>query len=466
MTIRTKLALGYSLLVAAILILLGTIRYTGQKQMLEDQKDFSLRIVSDILDASLPDRLPSKSTVQQTVAGLVKNFPDIELKGTIIEVYDASRVVIYSSSLSEAERLPVIEKMWEKALRGEMSAVTIAFGNDTAPIRVLTKPVFYRDELSYLIQVGRSTQDIENTLENFLILNLFFIPVAALLVGIGGWLLTRRALKPLEGVIQTAHRISSGDLRHRIEADGASQEIRDLARAFNQMIVRLETSFLQIRDFSDNVSHELRIPLAILKGQTELGLRRIRSGDDYRKVLESNLEEILRMEKIVERLLFLSRAERGEIVLNLAPVDLADLVERVSIQFQAKAREKELRLVISRNGPVPFLGDEILLREVLMNLIANALQFTPQNGEIRLGLERENGLVRISVSDTGCGIPEKDLPFIFDRFYQVDESRANQGSGLGLCICQSIVRAHRGTIVVESRFHQGSRFTVTLPVKD
>lgn len=459
------MALWYGALLTAILILLAGIHYATQKQILYNQKDYSLKVIASILDASIPRKALSTTALQKVVGRMLKDYPDIELKGIIIEVYDGSHSRVFSSSLSEEEKLPLTADTWTNGLHKEARLVTVSMRDDTAPIRILTKPVYHQNELLYLIRVGSSMEDIETTLENFLLLNLFFIPTAALLVALGGWLLTRKAFKPLGAVIKTAHRISSGDFSHRIESSQASEEIRELAAAFNQMITRLESSFQQIRDFSDNVSHELRIPLSILKGQTELGLRRLRSEEEYRKVLESNLEEIQRMEKIVERLLFLSRADRGEIELSYTQIDLNGLMEQVCAQFQVRAREKDIRIELSTSDPISVVGDGLLLRELLLNLVQNAMTYTPTGGEVKLILKRDKGQIKLSVLDTGTGIPEHEIPRIFDRFYQVDKSRSSQGSGLGLSICKWITEAHQGKIAVDSTVGQGSQFTVTLPAK-
>ena len=466
MTIRTKLAIWFSILVAVVLTLLAGIRYAGYKQVLQSQKDYSLKVVADILDTSIPRKPPKKDDVQIAVSRMVRDYPDIELKGILIEVYDSSRSIIFISSLSEAERLPITEEMWNKALRREISLITIPALNDDTSLRILTKPVFNRNKLVYLIQVGSSMHDIDNTLENLLLLNLIFIPTTTILIGGGGWFLTRRALRPLDAVIKASHRISSGNFQHRIEISETSSEIRDLTRAFNQMTERLEASFQQIQNFSENASHELRIPLSILRGQTELSLKKFRSEEEYRKILESNLEEILRMEKIVERLLFLSKADRGEIELNRVEVDGNSLLSGVYEQFQIHTQEKNIHLTLDTDGPALIKGDEILLRELLLNLLQNALTYTPKFGEIILSLSREEEQILISVADTGCGIPEDEIPYIFDRFYQVDKSRSSQGHGLGLSLCKWIVESHQGRITVESTVGKGSRFTVYLPAKD
>lgn len=463
MTARSQLSIWLSLLVAVILTLFTASRYTGLKSVLEDQKDYSLRVIQGILVPSLPRQETSKARLQAAVSDIVANHPAIEFKGVLIEIYDPSRTLIYSSSLSDQQRLPSTESMWEKLSPGEGRYTTVFPDDDAIPVRVLSKQVSYRNRLLYFVQVGSSMQDVNRVLANHLRLSLIFIPAAALLIWAGSWMLVRKVLRPLDGLIEASHRISAGELGHRVTGSRNSREIRELALAFNLMAARLEASFKQIQDFSDNVSHELRIPLSILRGETELSLRRPRRVDEYRKVMVSNLEEILRMEKIVERLLFLSKAERGEILLSRIEIDPEKLLLDIGQSFQVPLSEKGLRFSVRDRKSEPFLADELLLREVLMNLLRNAIQNTPKGGEVSLELHREPDHVVIAVTDSGCGIPASEIDRIFDRFYQVDQSRAAQGSGLGLSICKWIVEAHGGTIRVESEVGKGSRIIVSLP---
>ncbi|MFY9271003.1 MAG: HAMP domain-containing protein, partial [Candidatus Manganitrophaceae bacterium] len=372
MLIRTKLAIWLTLLVAVILLLLGGVLYIGYQRMLMDKKDFALKVVANILDSSLPKKPISKAVVQKTVIRVVTDYPDIEFKGTLIGVYDSPLSIVFSSSLSEKEWLPLTKETWDIALRGETALTTVFLHRDPIPIRILSKPVFGENGLLYVIQVGTSMQDILSTLNSFLLLSLVFVPMATLLVSLGGWWLVRKALGPLDGVVEAARRISAGDLRHRIDLPKSGREIGEVAAAFNQMTSRLQVSFDQIRDFTDNVSHELRIPLAILKGETELNLRRPRSLEKYQAVLRSNLEEILRMQKMVEKLLFLSKADRGEMELDLIEIDLSQLLKEIASQIQVTAREKGVSIRLDAGGTVYMNGDELLLRELLFNLTQNA----------------------------------------------------------------------------------------------
>ncbi len=209
-------------------------------------------------------------------------------------------------------------------------------------------------------------------------------------------------------------------------------------------------------------SCELRTPLTVMRGQTEVALRKERSLQEYRQVLESNLEEMERMSRIVDNLLTLSRADAGQIQMEFKPVQLKRLIEDAYEECKALADARRIDVFLDKAEEVTVLGDELRLRQMLLNLIDNAVKYTPEGGKIWLSLEAEGEYARISVRDTGIGIPEEDLPRIFDRFYRVDKARSREmgGSGLGLSIVRWIVKAHNGRIKVTSKLGEGSCFTV------
>jgi len=292
------------------------------------------------------------------------------------------------------------------------------------------------------------------------------MPVALAISLAAGWFLAGRALAPVEGITRAARRIAEGDLSQRLTVPAAADEIGTLVRTFNDMIARLDASFQEVRRFSADASHELRTPLTVMKGETELALRRPRAAEDYRLVLESNLEEIDRLTRTVDELLFLSRADLGEVKMASLPVRLDELTRDVHKQASVLGQEHGAQATLGPLAPATVLGDELRLRELLLNLVDNAVKYSKPGGIVEVSLATEGGRARLSVSDQGIGIPPEAQARIFDRFYRTNEARAHakQGTGLGLSICKWIAESHQGRIEVESRPGQGSRFTVTLPL--
>jgi heavy metal sensor kinase len=316
------------------------------------------------------------------------------------------------------------------------------------------------------VQVGTTLQPVEAMLQRLLMLLFVLLPVA-LAVSLGaGWLMAGRALKPVGAITEAAQRIAGGDLSRRLDVPPARDELGTLAATFNEMIAKLDASFQEVRRFSADASHELRTPLTVMKGETELALRRARPVEDYKLVLESNLEEIDRLTRIVDELLFLSRADLGEVKMAALPVRLDELVRDVQQQAAVLGQERSVQVVLGSLMPATILGDELRLRELLLNLVDNAVKYSKQGGRVDVGLITDGGQVRLTVSDQGIGIEPDALPRLFDRFYRTAGARAHarQGTGLGLAICKWIAESHKGRIEVQSRVNEGARVTVTLPL--
>ena len=275
-----------------------------------------------------------------------------------------------------------------------------------------------------------------------------------------------RALRPVDSITVAAQRIAAGDLTQRLTSERSSDEIGRLTDCFNDMIARLETSFAQIRQFSSDASHELRTPLTVMKGESELVLRRPRPVEDYIAVLESNLEEIDRMSRIVEELLFLSRADLGQIKTECEPVRLDLLLEDIQRQAGLLDQEREVDVVIETIQPATVHGDELRLRELILNIVDNAVKYSYAQGRVEIDLRVEGQRARLSVRDYGIGIPPNTHKQIFDRFFRTDDARAHtkKGTGLGLAICAWIAESHHGHIEVQSEVGKGSTFTIVLPL--
>jgi signal transduction histidine kinase len=231
------------------------------------------------------------------------------------------------------------------------------------------------------------------------------------------------------------------------------------------MIARLKDSFQRINQFSIDVSHELKTPLTILKGETEVVLRKDRGNEEYKNLLQSNLEEIDRMARIIDDLLLLSKADRQDMKLNIENISLRDLVADVCMNMKIFADNKEITLVIDELADVRLVGDELKLRRMLLNIIENGIKYTPKGGVVTVSSYTNNGFVCVNIKDNGMGISGDDINYIFDRFYRADRSRKREsGSGLGLSISKWIAEAHKGTIEVASQPSKGSQFLIKLPI--
>ena len=271
-------------------------------------------------------------------------------------------------------------------------------------------------------------------------------------------------LKPVRQIADTAEKISHEDLALRVRAEGVDEEMKHLVNAFNEMISRLETSFKHIQEFSSHVAHELKTPLAVIRGESELALRKEREPTEYRRALESNLRETERMINVTEDLLLLSRLEYESEVYRFERFDLVKFLEEIREQSEILSAPKEVEVALETpSGPLFLKGDPLHLRRLFLNLIDNAIKFTPSGGRIRLRVSKRDSRAEVTVSDNGAGIAPADLPRIFDKFFHRDRNGTAAGNGLGLAIAQSIARAHRGTIEVASQPNQGATFTVILP---
>jgi two-component system OmpR family sensor kinase len=231
------------------------------------------------------------------------------------------------------------------------------------------------------------------------------------------------------------------------------------------MISRLKNAFQRVNQFSSDVSHELKTPLTILKGETEVALRKDREREDYKEILASHLEEIDRMTKIIEDLLLLSKADARDIQLNMGDIDVKDLIIDVCMDMKFFADKKGIDLVVNELEEVRLKGDELKLRRMLLNIIENGIKYTDQGGTVEVSSHINNGSLEIDVKDNGAGIAPEDIKFIFDRFFRGDKSRKREsGSGLGLSISKWIAEAHQGSIEARSELPGGSQFLIRLPV--
>jgi heavy metal sensor kinase len=333
-------------------------------------------------------------------------------------------------------------------------------------IRLYAAPVGNRStSIDAVLVVGRSTGEIDEVLDRFRDVLLIAVATTIVMAGGGGLFLADRAFRPVEHITETAQEIEEGDLSRRIEVR-SDDEMGRLASTLNQMIERLEKAFNRQRQFTADASHELRTPLAVIEAESTLALRKERTQEDYQKSLELIYQETSYMTATLDKLLMLARADAGKEQVSFETVNLKDTLSDVASDVEILCREKDLNFQLGQLDNLIITGDPTKLKQLFLNLLDNALRYTPAGGTVSLSLTKEGRSAVVAVSDTGIGIPEEHIPQIFERFYRVDKarSRSEKGSGLGLSICKYIVEVHSGSIVVESQVGKGSTFSVYLPL--
>jgi two-component system, OmpR family, sensor kinase len=278
----------------------------------------------------------------------------------------------------------------------------------------------------------------------------------------GGWLISSRAIRPVENISATAVKISAGDLSQRISVAETESELGSLAAVLNSTFARLESAFAQQKQFASDAAHELRTPVAVILTQTQAALAREREAKDYKQTVEACHRAAQRMRKLISALLQLARLDAGQEPLKRLPFDLSKTITECIELVRPLAYEREIRMSIDTT-PLEITGDAEKLSLVVTNLLTNAIQYNHDGGEVKVTTRREGNMAVLMVSDTGRGISAEDMPRVFERFYRADSSRSSGNAGLGLAISKAIVSAHGGTIDVANEEHAGAVFTVRLP---
>ncbi len=460
-SIRVRLTIWYGGGLALIMLLFASALYVVMARALQDHIDRSLEEAAVAATRSLEEHRFGPFLL---LDDLTQAFPNLALLDKFFQIFGPQGQITLQSANIKTRDIPLRQTTLQSTLQGRAIFETVRFQNGI-PIRLLSYPVRHGETLVNILRVGISLKPMEEMLARLVFVLLIGSPLAVVVSMLGGWFLAGRALRPVDTITLAAQRIAGGDLTQRIETT-SKDEIGRLASTFNDMIARLDASIRQIRQFSADASHELRTPLTITKGETELALRKPRSPEVYRETLESNLEEIDRMSRIVEELLFLSRADLGEVEVALAPVQLDALVKEIQLQAMVLGKEQHVETNLGQIESLQVSGDEWRLRELILNVLDNAVKYSLPRGIVQLSLTQRHGMARLTVQDHGIGMTPDEQGLIFDRFYRTDAARAHaqKGTGLGLSICKWIAEAHHGTIEVTSTFGQGSCFTISLPL--
>jgi heavy metal sensor kinase len=325
----------------------------------------------------------------------------------------------------------------------------------------------------YIIVVGQPLEIVDDELESLREILYYVVPVALALAGLGGWFLARKSLAPVVAMSERARRIGAGNLDQRLPVENPRDELGRLATAFNELLARLAAAFAQQRQFMADASHEMRTPLSVARITAGVTLEKShRDEGEYRDAIRMIDEQARRLTRIVEDMFILARADAGRYPLRKTKFYLDEMIEETARTASVLASSKQVAIDIVNSSEAFFYGDEDLLRQMVLNLLDNAIKHTPPSGAVRLRVNRRKREYLIEVSDTGAGIPAEAQPRIFERFYRGDKARSRSegvngsGAGLGLAIARWIAEAHEGSLELVRSDEIGTTFLVTLPTSD
>jgi len=444
-SIRTRLTLWYLAIIVVLLLLFSSVAYFMLYYNLYNNLDNSLQ--------SRANELNTITVVAPKPNELLLSF---NANGALTQEFPSG--VIDASKLSG---------LIKQALSGQTAYLT-SVTTDNQGVRLYATTFLNPfNGQPIVIVVGQLTTEITTVLHTFVYVIVFAMVGVIVLAGLGGLFLANRVLKPVQEITKTAQKIEGSDLSQRI-AVNTDDELGRLASTLNEMIGRLEEAFNRQRQFTADASHELRTPLAIMQAEATLALSKERTSDDYRKSLETISQESDYMSSVIGKLLFLARSDAGKEQLNFEDVELKELITGLSANIEALAQDKGIKFTVDAKEDLTVSGDKVKLRQLFINILENAVRYTPADGNISVSLVEKDSNAVVSISDTGIGIPPEHLSHIFERFYRVDKARARAdgGVGLGLAIAKIITESHKGKIEVESEVGKGTTFKISIPLKD
>ncbi|NOZ48503.1 MAG: HAMP domain-containing protein [Chloroflexi bacterium] len=459
MSLRLRLTLWYSALLAGLLFLIVVMSLSSLDNRVRDEIDMEIKNKGDQIVSLLEITAPSSPIADFLLPTLGASF-ETEV---FVQVRDANRRITHRSDNLINTTLPLPEALYRQALNGQAGFYALS-SQQPDDLRVYFAPVTFGGEVIAIVQVARLLAP-EQAILRELATSFFWIIAAALIVGaVVGYWLAGAALGPIQEATSTALAITrTGRLDRRIPVpDHRADEISTLINTFNEMLDRLQELFEKQKRFSGDISHELRTPLTTILGNISL-LKRADTlpANEKQEMLAETEVEAQRMRRLISDLLLLAQ-EDTDMVMPRKRVELDTLMLNVYRQIKRHAAHIEINIVHEDQAVV--MGDADRLRQLLVNLLNNAVQYTPAGGKIELGLQCLGEQAQITISDTGQGIATEDLPHIFDRFYRADKARTHGGTGLGLSIVRWVVDAHHGEIDVESTPGNGTTFHVRLPL--
>lgn len=467
MTIRTKLVTWYIVVSLLIVFVLSVSIYWGMRRLLYRTIDEDLNIFTNMIEESYNPLLGEFEEVLWRLES-AKRYQEVYLY-----VYDSRQMIIFASPLTQfidlKMQLPVDDQEigFTKTVNvaRKISVLnTDADGNVT--FRGISRRMFYNNYPIGWIQAGLPITNVEAALDNLLWVILIVNAFAVLLVGLGGYFLIGRFLSPIKLITSKANTISQSNLNERIPVQNEQDELGQLTRTLNSLLERLSIAFESQKSFMADAAHELKTPLAILRTHWENELNNSQLDDSFKDRIAQDVETIGRLNRMINKLLFLSQTEDVHDRSELETIQLDEFLREIINDTKILANLKNQSIDDIELTSLKIKADPNQMYQLFFNLIDNAIKYTPDKGKIWITLRNTDQNAEIKIGDNGIGIEADKLPFIFDRFYRVDKDRSRKtgGSGLGLSICKMIVDSYKGTITVESKLREGTTFTMLLPL--
>lgn len=458
-SIQFRLILWSSGLVILVLLAFGYYTYAGVRSQLYGDLEHTLSRRAHQITVNI---LPHAVNQSSELAEQIHDVYSPEANNRFIRITDAGHKVIYVSGAPQDGRFNPANIPPANDHPAPMRLEALSYHDDM----LITATQAQVDGAPYLIEMGIPTEEVDQTLHGLIFTLLWGLPIVILIVSAGGYALVKRALHPVDRIAATAQQITFGNLSNRLPIATTGDAIEHLSVTLNKMLDRLEHAYEQASRFSADASHELRTPLTIMRGELE-SLARIESMPNaLQERIGSVLEETERLSRITESLFTISRLDAGEAKMEHERLDLAKLVTTTAEQMQLLADEKRLTLDVDANTTVMVKGDQTRLKQVVVNLLDNAIKYTPTGGKVSLQVYARRAVAYVEIQDTGEGIAEDALPHVFERFYRTDKARSQDvgGAGLGLSIVRSICEAHGGKVDIRNNVEHGITCLVELPL--
>ncbi len=463
-SIKFRLVAWYAGSVTGIFLLLCTLLYLDLRNYLEDntRKDQARRA------RQLGDNLLAhvKQTGEPYAVGQIKDWYAPESNDRFIRITRADGTLVYISGAPKDGTFdPAEVPVFSPAHEAETVRKQKLSGGSTLLIASLNFKSAGNPD--YLVEFGALLTPSETMLSHLILQLALGLPLAVGIITVGGYLLVQRALRPVEQITRAAEQITQLNLSDRLPVAKSGDELEQLSIALNRMIARLDDAFQNSKRFVADASHDLRTPLTILRGELETMVDDPHLADELRGRLASLLEEVIHLSKIVEQLFTLTQLDSGEQRKEWTRFDLAELVHTTADQMSLLAEDKRISLSCEASQPAYVQADRSRIKQVIVNLLDNAIKYTPANGRVRVNVHGVNGHAVLEVEDNGIGIPPEALPHVFERFYRVDKARSAdaESAGLGLSIVKAICAAHGAEVEATSVPKAGSRFVVKLPLQ-